>query len=229
MNDIHPQLLEKIHTYKMPKAAVELLTKHRPVLVAGVTAAGKETTVQAIHQSGHGAKVVTHTTRHPRSGDRNGQDYWFVSDARMLELVEEQAFIEIKPVHAWAYGSSLAAYQTVVDEGQHPIMVIDVQGIEEIMQQVFNLKASFILPPSFEIWMERLARRGEMSYVERQKRLQSARMELERALNDEHFTLVVNHDVSQAAKEIMDGRTDASTQHRNRELAQQLIEHIRAY
>ena len=108
-------------------------------------------------------------------------------------------------------------------------MVIDVQGIEEIMQQVFNLKASFILPPSFEIWMERLARRGEMSYVERQKRLQSARMELERALNDEHFTLVVNHDVSQAAKEIMDGRTDASTQHRNRELAQQLIEHIRAY
>jgi guanylate kinase len=214
----------------MPPAAIELLAKHHPLFIAGTTAAGKETIIQAIHETGHGAKVVTHTTRRPRPGEHNGKDYWFVSDARMLELIEEESFIEIKAIHDQQIsGSSLAAYQTVVDEGQTPIVEIDVQGIEEIMRQAFNLKAVFILPPNFETWMERLKGRGNMSYVERQRRMHSAQVELEKALHDEHFMLVVNHDVRETAKEIIDGVTDVTTQHRNRELAQQLIDHIKSY
>ncbi len=214
----------------MPAAAVELLNKHRPFLIAGTTGAGKDEIIRSIQENDLGAKVVTHTTRHPREGEHNGKDYWFVSEARMLELIEEESFIEVKAIHNQQIsGSSLAAYQTVVDEGLRPLLIIDVQGIEEIMKRVFNLKPVFILPPNFETWMERLEGRGDMSHVEKLRRLESARNELQRALDDPHFTLVVNHDIHEAAQEVINGHTDPATQHHNREIAQRLIDHVNSF
>ena len=224
------QLLDKVKAYKMPPAAIELLTKHQPLIIAGASGVGKETIIRAIQDSSRGAKVVTHTTRHPREGEHNGVDYWFVTQPRMIELIEEESFIEVKAIHnQQVSGSSLAAYQTIVDEGQHPLLALDVQGIEEVRHHVLGLKPVFILPPNFEAWMERLEGRGEMSHTERLRRLDSAKDELQRALDDEHFMLVVNHDVNQAAQEILQNVSDPATQAQNRDVAQKLIHSINAY
>ena len=230
MDQIHAQLLEKIKAYKMPQAAVDLLTKYPPLLVAGPTAAGKETIISHIEQRGLGYKVITSTTRVPRPGEENGKDYWFVSEPRMIELLDAQAMIEVKSIHnIQVSGISLAAYQTVVDKNTRPILVIDVHGIEEIMTNVPNLKPIFILPPSFEDWMERLDKRGAMSHVERERRLDSAAQEMQIAIKNDRFILVVNNHADEAAEDVLEPVNDKSKQFQNRALAQRLIDHINRY
>jgi len=77
--------------------------------------------------------------------------------------------------------------------------------------------------------MERLEKRGHMSHVERAKRIDSAKKELEAAIQNEHFIMVVNDELPRVTKEILDNITDIPSQQRNRELAQRLIDHINAY
>lgn len=224
---VHHKLLDAVRDYKMPTAAAELLTGHESLILGGVTAAGKDTILEYIVSTTQWRHVVTHTTRKPRAGEQNGQNYWFVSQEDMLKLLETQAMIETKAVHGTTvYGTSIAAYQAVIDQGHKPLLRIDIQGILELTNQLPGLKAAFILPPSFEVWMERLENRGRMSHIEKIQRLRSAQMELKEALNSRHFMFVVNREFKVTADEILRGVSDGLTQHRNRELAEQLIDHV---
>ncbi len=221
------QLLQKVRHYQIPQAAIDLLKQHPPLMIAGASASGKDAVVEYIEQTSDYRNMVTHTTRPPRQGEINGQHYWFVSEAEMLKLVEDQAFIEIQTIHGETiYGTSLEAYKNVLDSGHKPLLVIDVQGIEEITRHLPASQPVFILPPSFEVWMERLEKRGHMSYVERSKRLRSAKAELEAALRSRLFMLVINHEIPLAARQILGGTSDPSTQAHNRELGQSLLDQI---
>jgi guanylate kinase len=211
----------------MPAQAAELLTAHHPLIIAGVTAAGKDTILKYIEESTDWRHVITHTTRLPREGELNGKNYWFVSEDDMLKLLLDKAMIEAKAVHGnTVYGTSLKAYKTVLDLGQRPMLRIDIQGIGELTNKLPRLQAAFILPPSFEIWMERLDKRGHMSHVEKVQRLRSAQIELREALKSRHFIFIVNNDIIATAKELLSGATDARSQHDNRELALRLIDNI---
>jgi guanylate kinase len=226
------QFIDKINAYQMPQAAIDLLSANPPIIIAGTSGAGKDTIAPVIIANGEGIKVVTHTTRQIRPGEENGKDYWFVSDQQMLELVNSQAMIEVKIFPKGSqttYGISIEAYEKAVASGRKPMLIIDVRGIEEIMGYVASLKATFILPPSFEEWMERLDQRGHMSHVERLRRLHSAGDELETVVNNPHFILVVNREVNQAVHDVLDSRANELIQGQNRELARELIAHVKAY
>ena len=135
--------------------------------------------------------------------------------------------IEAQAIHGETiYGTSITAYQSVIDQNYNPLLRIDIQGILELANQMPDVRAMFILPPSFEVWMERLEQRGRMSHVEKIKRLRSAQMELREALNSRHFIFVLNREYKITAREILNGATDGQTQYHNREVAQQLIDNI---
>jgi guanylate kinase len=225
--DTHKQLLELTQSYKMPASAAELLKQNKPLILAGVTAAGKDTILKQIEQSSEWRHSVTHTTRAPRADEQDGVNYWFVDEQQMLELLQSEKMIEAQAIHGETiYSTSIAAYQSVIDQNHNPLLRIDIQGILELANQIPDLQAMFILPPSFEVWMERLEKRGHMSHVEKIKRLRSAQMELREALKSRHFIFILNRDYQMTAKEILGGSSDGLTQHRNREVAQQLIDHI---
>lgn len=227
---VHHQLLEKLARYDMPQKARELLKEHKPLIIAGATASGKNSIVKHLESSGKWQHVITHTTRPPRSGEQNGKNYWFVSEDKMLELVNSASFIEANAVHQAAfYGTSIAVYEKVAKTGTKPILIIDVQGVKDLVKKVPELEAKFILPPSFEAWLERLDKRGTMSSVERHRRFASAKHEIEQALSERHFTFVVNKDVASAAKETISETRNSVLNKHNHELAQQLLEQIRQY
>jgi len=229
-NNIKLQLAEAVRLYRVPPEAASLLAQHKPLLIAGATAAGKGAVADFINQNSEYGHVITHTTRPSRADEENGKDYWFVSDEEMLELLRTNRMVEVKIIHNHAtYGVSIKSYRATVDSGRKPLLIIDVQGAEDIAKHVPDLQAVFLLPPSFEVWMERLDKRGHMSHVERSRRLQSARQEIEHALKSRYFNLYVNRDVNSAAQDILRGAVILSEQHHNRELAQQLLDHIRAY
>lgn len=226
----HSQLLEKIRDYAAPVEAKELVKQHPPLIIAGMSSVGKNTIAKSIVQQSDYRRVVTHTTRQPRSGEIDGKDYWFVDESEIDRIIGQQAFIEVQLVHEeYIYGTSIEAYKAVLDAGFRPLLLVDVHGQIKFTQLAPGARPFFILPPSFETWMERWDNRGRMSYTEKARRLRSAFTELEKAIHDERFILVVNQEVPKAAKEILDGVTDALTQHRRQELARRFIDHARSF
>jgi guanylate kinase len=237
MEDTAKQTLTKLHalvaSYSMPDIAKQLIGSGEVTILCGVTASGKNTIANYLVSHGNYAHVVSHTTRPPRENhgilEQNGLEYWFVNPEQMLELVEQHAFIEVKAIHGeTCYGTSISSVKQVIDAGKHPVVEIDVQGALELTEAVPKLRPLFILPPSFEEWMQRLGTRGSLSDGERERRLRSASMEIETALDHPSFILTVNHDVEQTSAEIIRG-VDSSpgTQADHRVLAESLLETIR--
>jgi len=218
MDDKPSDLLTLVREYEMPQAAFELLAAHRPLVIAGVSGSGKDAIAERIQADSDWRYVVTHTTRPPRPGEQNGKDYWFVSEAEMAKLIKDQAFIEVKWIHdGQISGSSIKAYNAVLE------------SIGTILERGVEIDLFFILPPTFEAWMERLDNRGHMTHVERVKRLRSARVEMDIASNNDKFILVVNDEINRVAAEILDGSGEGSNQVERRELAKRLIDSIQAY
>jgi guanylate kinase len=227
---ISTELLDKVRGYKMPARAVELLHDHNPVLIAGVTASGKGAVTKYISESTSLKQVVTHTTRDPRPGEKNGIDYWFVNNQQMGELLDSQQMIEVMLVHGHhIYGSSITAYEEAVRSNERALLIVDVQGVEEITKNVAGLKAVFLLPPSFDEWMRRLDKRGAMSHTERARRLKSSEEELRHVLKSNHFTLYVNRDVNTVSQAIISKTVVPAEQHHHRELIERLLESIHSY
>lgn len=225
---VHSQLLDKVREYVMPPAARELLRAHLPLIIVGITASGKNTVTDYIQDTADYKQVVTHTTRPPRPGEVNTQHYHFISDEEMLNMMTDQAFVEVQTIHGEAvYGISISAYRGVIEAGHKPLLIIDVQGVEEISQYVPELRPVFLLPTTFEEWMSMLEKRGQMSHSERLRRMHSARDELQKVLKKQNFTLVVNRDVASTAKDIVSGINDYTSQHKARDIALQLLERLK--
>lgn len=231
------QILTQLHgavaLYQMPASARQLIGSGQVTLLCGVTASGKNTIANYLVGHGNFEHVVSHTTRAPRENhgvlEQNGVEYWFVTPAQMLQLVQQQAFIEVKAIHGeTCYGTSIASVQKVLTTGKHPVMEIDVQGALELTEAVPSLRPLFILPPSYDVWMERLGSRGFLSDGERERRLRSASMEIQTALDHPAFILTVNHEVELTANDIMNGiDLSEQTQQSHRALAMELLDTIR--
>lgn len=214
----------------MPRAADELLMAHSPLILAGVSGSGKDAIAECIRAESDWRHVVTHTSRQLRPEEENGKQYWFVGEEEMLQMAKDGEFIEIKWIHdSQVSGSSIKAYNSVIRARHKPMMYLDVQGIETILEHGIAIRPFFILPPSFDVWIERLDKRGRMSHVERTHRLRSAKKELEVAIRNDKFVLVINDEIPRVSREILQGFSDSASQHRHRELAKQLIDHIQAY
>lgn len=222
-----------IASYKMPTHAKELIGSGEVLVLCGTTSAGKNTIINYLTEHKGYKHVTSHTTRQPRENqsvlEKNGGEYWFVDTAKMLELVKDKGFIEVKAVHGeTCYGTSIKAVDTVINTGKHPVMEVDVQGALELTEAVPNLRPLFVLPPSYEVWMQRLSERGGLSENDRARRFLSASMEIQTALDHPAFILVVNKEVEITAEKIVKGvDTSHKAQQANRELAESLLETIK--
>ncbi len=208
-DNTHNQLVDAIANYKMPEVAQELLQNDVPLLLCGITAAGKDTLAHELIGGGGYEAVISHTTRKPRENhgvlEVNGTNYFFVDDQTMLQMVADKQFIEAKPVHGKTYGTSILAYKAPLSRGNVPILDIDVQGAEEFVMAVPGLRPIFLLPPNFRVWQERLAGRGDIETATLKPRMISAIMEIETIMKNPAFQLLINIDKAQTAQIIRGG------------------------
>jgi len=227
MAETHYELLDAVRHYEIPPHAVELLREHPPLIIAAITAGGKNAVTERIIEKSDYRHVVTHTTRPKRPDEENGVNYWFVSEEEMLSMVIAKEFVEVKAIHGdTVYGISINSYESVSQNGHRPLLIIDVRGVKDIITANPKLQPMFILPPSYEEWMNRLQSRGHMSHIERSARLKSAKEELQTVLADPHFVLIVNRDIEATAEEILGGPRLVN-QRPYREVAQHLIDNIK--
>lgn len=212
---MNEQLYGLIKEYKAPQHAHEVVAAHPSLNFAGPTGAGKGTLVTYLTQTGDYAPVVSDTTRLPRPHNDgyevNGLSYWFISEEEAAKKVADGAYIEVKAVHKKTmYGTSITSYERVVNAERTPVLEIDVQGMEDLMERFSEFEAIFLLPPDFDTWQARLDGRGRMQLDEKLQRLESACSEIEVLFNNSRFHPVVNTEVIDTAALIASGEYKTS-------------------
>ena len=148
-------------------------------VVAAPSGAGKSSLVKALMELD--ARVqpsVSHTTRAPRGQERQGREYYFVSNAEFDAMVKADAFVEWANVHGQRYGTSRHAIEERIAQGGDVILEIDFQGALQIKTLFSNAICIFILPPSWEELRARLERRAEDAADTIEKRLVNAAAEV---------------------------------------------------
>lgn len=134
---------------------------------------------------------VSHTTRAPRPGEKDGQDYHFVSRDDFLKIQQQQppGFLEWAEVHGNMYGTSRDEVERHLQAGKDVILDIDVQGAMQVIEAADPVTV-FIAPPSLAELERRLRGRGTESEENLALRLENARKEI--AFREKYDYLVVN-------------------------------------
>jgi len=187
---------------KTPAGAGEGHEK-RLVVLAGPTAVGKGTVSAAVRDDHPEVFLsVSATTRKPRAGEVHGVHYLFVSDEEFDTMIAGGELLEWATVHNMArYGTPRGPVDKALAEGRPAMLEIDLQGARLVRETMPEAIFVFLAPPSWEELVRRLVGRGTETEAERERRLQTARVEL--AAEKEFDVTIVNHEVHQAADELV--------------------------
>lgn len=174
------------------------------VVIAGPTAVGKATVIRAIRQMRPEYELsVSATTRKRRPGERDGRDYFFLTDDQFDQMIRRRELLEWATVHGThRYGTPRDAVRRQQQEGKTVLLEIDLQGARQVRASGEPALFIFLAPPSFNALIERLESRGTEDEDERRRRLATAVEEL--AAQDEFDFVVVNDLVDDAAANIVD-------------------------
>lgn len=145
---------------------------------------------------------VSATSRKPRGQERDGVDYFFLSEQEFQRRVESNEFVEWEEVYAGTrYGTLESEVKRVTDSGHNLIMDVDVKGALNIKKRFGDEAiAIFIMPPSLETLEHRLRSRATDSEETIQKRL--AKADYEMGFADKFDTVVVNDVLPHAVDEV---------------------------
>jgi guanylate kinase len=139
---------------------------------------------------------VSHTTRPPREGEKNGRDYHFIGLQAFGRMRTTGEFLEWAEVYGRFYGTSRTAVEAILARGGDVLLDIDVQGALQIRERFPSAVLVFILPPGEAELARRLASRGTETAAAMQTRLAEAKKEL--AVLPRYDYAVLNHDLETA-------------------------------
>jgi len=143
---------------------------------------------------------VSATTRPPRQGERDGEDYRFLTVAEFERCVQAGAFLEWAEYGSHRYGTLRSDVDDLLAEGRHVLLDIEVQGARQVRERCQNVVSVFILPPSARVLVERLGGRNTERPAELARRLRRASEEMAEAGSYDY--VVVNTDRTQAVAEV---------------------------
>ena len=175
----------------------------RLTVLAGPTAVGKGSLAERVRTSWPQVWMsVSATTRPPRPGEREGVHYHFVDEAEFDRLVAGGQMLEWAVVHGrHRYGTPRRPVEQALAQGRPALLEIDLQGARQVREAMPEALFVFLAPPSWDELVRRLVGRGTEDQQERDRRLQTARVEL--AAEGEFDVTVVNDDLEQAAARLV--------------------------
>lgn len=178
------------------------MTSSRLSVLAGPTAVGKGTVVQALRARHPELLVsVSATTRAPRPGERDGVHYRFLSDEEFDALIASDGMLEWALVHGQhRYGTPRGPVEEALARGEHVLLEIDLDGARQVRASMPEAQFIFLAPPSWDVLVARLAGRGTEGEEEQRRRLATAKIEL--AAETEFDTTVINDDLDRAVSQL---------------------------
>jgi guanylate kinase len=181
---------------------VSAARKGIPFVVAAPSGTGKTTVCRRLVEADALIEFsVSHTTRPPREGERDGVHYHFVTPEEFAKLIEEGAFLEWAEYNGNRYGTSWRAIEVPLGQGRDVLLEIEVQGAAQVRERRADARSIFLLPPSMEALRARLRGRGTDAPAEVEKRLAWAeRVELRAGLDFDYA--VVNDELDTCVAEV---------------------------
>jgi len=163
-------------------------------VVSAPSGAGKTTLCDALRQTPDFVYSVSCTTRAPRAGENDGEDYHFLSETEFLERVKAGEFLEHAEVHGKYYGTLRQPILSNLDSGVDVLIDIDIQGAAAIrsVADEFIRRALcdvFIMPPDLDELRRRLTKRGTETAEQIELRLMNAAREME-LWRDYRYTII---------------------------------------
>jgi guanylate kinase len=174
----------------------------RVFVITGPSGVGKGTLIGMLRERVPDLELsVSATTREPRSGEEDGIDYHFLSPEEFAGRADAGDFLEHATFSGNRYGTLRSEIERTLDAGRSVVLEIEVQGARQVRAALGDEAVLiFIAPPSPRILRERLADRGTDSEEAIERRLETAKQELEAQQEFKH--VVVNDELETAGDEL---------------------------
>lgn len=173
------------------------------IVLAGPSGVGKSTVVRWVRD--HDPHVwfsVSATTRAPRPGEVDGENYHFITRERFEQMIADNAFLEWAEYAGNLYGTPLQPLLDHQAQGRPVLLEIELQGVRQVREHLPQAQLVFLAPPSWDDLVARLNGRGTEDPAVVERRLNTAREEM--AAQGEFHTVVVNSTVESAGQALID-------------------------
>lgn len=167
---------------------------------------------------------VSATTRPPRAGEVDGEDYYFVSEEEFRGQVDQGDMLEHARVFGNYYGSPKAPVKTAIEDGRDVLFDIDWQGAQQIKNSSLqdSVLSIFILPPSITELHRRLISRGKDDDTVIEGRMQKSWDEISHW--DGYDYVLINDDLDHTETQL---KTIIGAERLRRSQQPELVDHVR--
>ena len=172
------------------------------IVISGPSGTGKGTVIHRLLPMMPDAKLsISCTTRAPRPGEREGVDYFYISQERFEEMIRNNEFLEYAYVFGMnSYGTPRAFVEETLSAGKDLFLEIDIQGARNVKKAMPETLMIFLMPPNEAELERRLRGRATETEEQIQKRMATAKKELECA--KEYDYIVCNDEIDRCLEEI---------------------------
>ena len=195
-------------------------------IIAAPSGCGKTSLVKALLENSKNLAVsVSHTTRKPRKGEIDGENYHFVSNETFKKMISNNDFLEYAEVFGNMYGTAKTNIYEKLDSNINIILEIDWQGARQVRQNMPEVISIFILPPSKNVLLERLTTRGQDDKATISERMENSEKEMSHY--NEFGYLIINDQFDSALNNLKAIIDDFGNNIKNNEftLENQLLRH----
>ena len=171
------------------------------IIITGPSGVGKGTVVKELLDRNKDIWLsISATTRNPRIGEKDGDNYYFISDEKFKDMIDKKEFLEWAQFAGNYYGTPLSTVNEKIEKGFIVLLEIEVEGAKQIKEKFPESLSIFLLPPSKEELEKRIRNRGTEKEEAIDRRLSRANYEI--ASSDQFDFVLTNHDVDETVKEV---------------------------
>jgi guanylate kinase len=171
------------------------------IIITGPSGVGKGTVVKELLDRNKDIWLsISATTRNPRIGEKDGENYYFLSDEKFKDMIDKKEFLEWAQFAGNYYGTPLSTVNEKIEKGFIVLLEIEVEGAKQIKEKFPEALSIFLLPPSKAELEKRIRNRGTEKEEAIDRRLSRANYEI--ASSDQFDFVLTNHDVDETVKEV---------------------------
>ena len=170
-------------------------------VLSGPGGVGKSTITKALMDHPDFWVSVSATTRSPRAGERDGVDYFYISEDEFNRRISANEFLEWAEFAGNKYGTPFTEVHEKLAKGLNVILEIEIDGARQVRKSSPSAQLIFIAPPSWEELVKRLEGRGTDSDERRAERLALAQEEM--AAQSEFDYVVVNDQLDRVIAQLV--------------------------
>ena len=172
------------------------------IILTGPSGVGKGTVVKEILSKDKNIWLsISATTREPRMGESEGENYYFLNQEKFKEMIKQNLFLEWAQFAGNYYGTPLSSVNERIKKGFTVLLEIEVEGAKQIKEKFPDSLSIFLLPPNKAELERRIRNRGTEKEEAIKKRLLRANYEI--SLSKKFDFELINHNVDETAKRII--------------------------